>query len=630
MERPLTIFVALVSTLGGILPARSVCAQTIRNIWLPEQRTVRVRDPAEFPRARIPADVVPPPTVSDLDEPRPSTPIELDFIIGQALSNAQVVRVLSGTGAASTGQTIFDPSIANTRIDQQQATFDPTVTVRQDFLRNETPFAIPDPLQPGRALIIGNRLDRNPTNVEVGQRLGAGGTASLQVGTDRLRRLPSTSVLQPESPSSVTLGLTQPLLQGAGVAVNRVPIVLARLDAEASYFRLKDGVQETVRGVIQAYWDLVAARTNVWAVERQVEQSRQFVEYESARLRFELGDEAQLAQANLALANFRANLIDAQARLLNAEAALRGILGLPPNAPDQLNPMTPPVTEELEFDWEALLSLAEERRPDIIELKIILEADYQTLLQSRNAALPQLDAVALYRWNGLEGEMPIGASIDSRDGAFTDWQMGVNFSVPVGLRRGRAALREQELILARDRANLEQALLEMVHDLASALRQLRQLYASYLAFRDTRLAASRNLEVQFTSVRAGTVAFINVQQAIVDWGNAVSAEARALSSYNAQLATLERLTGTILESHGVRFYEERYASLGPLGLLGRDRCYSRGLHPTQNEPRYPQSEGSVDELFQRGAPSLKRRRDDAKPSPSPPPDPRAEEELPPQ
>ena len=71
---------------------------------------------------------------------------------------------------------------------------------------------------------------------------------------------------------------------------------------------------------------------------------------------------------------------------------------------------------------------------------------------------------------------------------------------------------------------------------------------------------------------------------------AIAREARALAQYNTELATLERQTGTILESHGVRFAEERYRSIGPLGRLFDDRYYPLDRRPTPNAERYPPGE----------------------------------------
>ena len=46
----------------------------------------------------------------------------MDEAIQIALANADVIRVLTGTTATSTGQTIYDPAITNTDIDAARAT----------------------------------------------------------------------------------------------------------------------------------------------------------------------------------------------------------------------------------------------------------------------------------------------------------------------------------------------------------------------------------------------------------------------------------------------------------------------------------------------------------------------------
>jgi outer membrane protein TolC len=306
-----------------------------------------------------------------------------------------------------------------------------------------------------------------------------------------------------------------------------------------------------------------------------------------ARKEAGLGSAPEVAQTQVALSNFRANLITAEANLLDREAALRNILGLPPTEPERLTPTTPPSSVRIEPRWEELVRLAEERRPDIIELKLILEADEQRLLQAQNQAQPRLDAVMLYRWNGLEGETPTGAQISSGPGQFTDYTLGVNFSVPLGLRQSRAGLRRAELFIARDVANLEQGIHSAIHILAGNLRNLAQFYEQYLAFKEMREAARTNLDYQLIQFGAGRAIFLNVLQAITDWGNAVSAEAQSLSQYNVELANLERETGTILETHGIRFFEERHRSIGPLGRLGKGRWYPAGVIPGPNLDRYP-------------------------------------------
>jgi hypothetical protein len=182
--------------------------------------------------------------------------------------------------------------------------------------------------------------------------------------------------------------------------------------------------------------------------------------------------------------------------------------------------------------------------------------------------------------------------------------LGVNFSVPLGLRKERATLRQQELILMRDWAFLDQGLHAAIHELATSTRNLAQYYKQYQAFKRAREAARINLDKQYLESVKGRLIFLNVLQAITDWGNAVSAEAQSLALYNTELATLERQTGTILETHGIHFFEERFASIGPLGRLCRPQCYPESMPPTPNIDRYPASAEPAENIFDLKVPVL--------------------------
>src|SRR5207244_60604 len=153
---------------------------------------------------------------------------------------------------------------------------------------------------------------------------------------------------------------------------------------------------------------------------------------------------------------FRANRIAAEADVLNREGALRNLLFLPPNDGRKIVPVSPPASQRFTPGWDSVVQLAEQRRPDIVELKIIVEADRERLIQAENLALPRIDGTALYRWNGLSGEMPNGDHLETPAGRFTDWSAGINFAVPLGLRQGRAQSRQQKLLITRDLANVEQ------------------------------------------------------------------------------------------------------------------------------------------------------------------------------
>ena len=588
--------VGILSVLSTVVLSVLAGCQAVRDVHRtvhPEQTRIEFRPPQAFPRTPLPT-VSPPRTVSNPDNGEEDLELSLDEAIRIALQNSEVIRVNAGLTAVSSGQTIYDPGIANAAVDQARGRFDPTLSVNNTFSHNETPQGVFDPAPPA-VRIAGSNADFYDLDADLSKTNPLGGTAGLRVGATRTEIEPGGLPLNPQTSHFTELSYVQPLLRGGGLDANLAPILISRLDTERSFFQFKDGMQELVRGVIQAYWALVFARTDRWAREQQVSQSKFAFEREEARLNRGFGDSGQLSQARLAYTSFEADLVRAEADVLQRENALLNILGISPTEIGEVIPVTPPHVGQIEWEWNEVVSLAEQFRPDIIELKLIIEADRQRLLVARNDARPGLDAVALYRWDGLRGRTPAGNTLATNGDAYTDWTLGVNFSVPLGLRQARATVRQQELLIFRDEAELRQGLHSATHQLALSIRNLDQFFQQYEAFRATREAARENLTRQQAAEGQGLVPFITLLQAIVSWGNSVSSEAQSLAQFNTELANLERESGTILETHGVRFFEERFQFAGP--LCCREKVYPGAIAPTSNSSRYPTGDVPAEESF---------------------------------
>lgn len=589
LHAPRLLLASLLASGGCALTADDLVHYSI----LPEQRTIEHRDPAELAPARIPQNT-PPRTVSDPQMESPEWRLSLDEALRISLENAKVIRVLAGTQATTSGQTIYEAAITNTTIDQEQGRFDPVLSQKNTWTHSDNPSPILDPINFGRALLFDGQADTFQTQVGVNKTNVLGGQAGLNFQDTTTHLNAAGQTLNPQDQNSIALSYTQPLLQGGGFAVNMAPIVIARLNTETSYFQYKDSVQEMVRGTIEAYWNLVQARTDAWARKIQVEQSEEQAKREEARLKSGFASLSDVAQARVTYTQFRANQIAADGLVLSRENTLRNIIGLPPNDNRRIVPVSAPTTQRYKPAWPELVRIGEQRRPDIVELKLILQADEQRLLQSQNQALPKLDAVGQYRWNGLNGEMFNG---DHLNGTFTDWTVGINFSVPLGLRQGRALIRQRELILARDQANIEQSVHAAIHELASTVQDLDSTYEQYLAYKESRAAALENLQVQIEQFRARRNIYLNVLQALNDWGSAVTSESRSILLYNISLANLERQTGTILETHGLVFVEERLRAAGPLILPSHDRLYPTAEVPVGNPQLYPPTGEPSEESF---------------------------------
>ena len=571
---------AVLLALSIVAPARSAYSGEPWHFIFPEQRRMQIRDESQMPRVRLP-EMPAPGTVSHPGDELQPWNLSLDEAIRIALRNADVIRVLGG----SSGRTIYDPAISNTQIDQARGAFDPAIGFDNNFTRLDTTSGV-----------LGDQYDMS---LGLSKQTVTGGTAALSVNTQRFHS-PLGGALNPRIDSSTIMSLTQPLLQGGGAAVNLAPIVIARIDTERSFFQMKDSVQELVRGVIDAYWALVAARTDVWVRRQQIQQSLWSEEHASARYDVNMANIGPVYQARAALAGFRSGLVTAEANRIQQEATLRNILGLPPVDSRDVVPITLPDTEWPEESWEDIVAVAQERRPDLIELKLIIEADRQRLLMARNEALPSVDAVALYQWDGLQGRTPGGLYYSSGPGEFTGWQLGVNFSVPIGMRSSRADLRRQELMIVRDRADLDQALHNAVHRLAATYRNMAQFYEQYRVSREEKEAALENYDYQralWDNQGTGAL-YLNMLQALTQLGNAHTTEAQSLTQYNTEMAGLQREAGAILEAHGVRFSEEWFASIGPSGRLFSYPCYPRDIRPGPNLERYEDGTEPSEHFFE--------------------------------
>ena len=254
---------AMVAVMALLADVPSACAQPHEQPYgiFPEQRQIEYRCPHQFCRLPIPG-IPRPPTVRDPQDSRQVVYVSLDEAIRMSLANTEVIRVLNGLTASSTGRSIYDPAISNTRIDAERAEFDPRISIDNT------------------AVINGNgTTDYN---------LGIGLTAARPRG--------GTASLQADDSSMGSIGFSQPLLQGAGLRRNLAPIVIARINTEISYFQFKDAIQELVRSIIDGYWGLVFARTELWARKQQIEQADfalKQIEAQKAVGRADLGDTAQ-------------------------------------------------------------------------------------------------------------------------------------------------------------------------------------------------------------------------------------------------------------------------------------------------------------------------------------------------
>jgi hypothetical protein len=143
-------------------------------------------------------------------------------------------------------------------------------------------------------------------------------------------------------------------------------------------------------------------------------------------------------------------------------------------------------------------------------------------------------------------------------GDYQEWELGMEFAVPLGHRRAHAAVKNAELALARDRAILREQEREVVHDLSNGVGEVKRSLASVKTTFNRRLAAKREFEVLQDKFEKENITDLDrVLDAQRRFAEADSAHYKARVEYALGLKNLFYAEGTLLEHNQI------YLSEGP-------------------------------------------------------------------
>jgi len=137
----------------------------------------------------------------------------------------------------------------------------------------------------------------------------------------------------------------------------------------------------------------------------------------------------------------------------------------------------------------------------------------------------------------------------------TGYQLGFEFSVPLGLRNALSQVRNYELRLMKARDVLAQQELEVSHELANSFQQLSWRYTTAQTNFNRRRAAERQLQAFDAEYRAGTKTLDLLLQAQSRLAAAEIAYFQSITAYNRAINDLHYRKGTLLEHNSVHLAE---------------------------------------------------------------------------
>ena len=394
--------------------------------------------------------------------------------------------------------------------------------------------------------------------------------------------------------------LRHPLLRGGGVEFNRIAgtsgqvgiyngVLIARMRTDISLADFEMGVRNLMSNVENAYWDLyfayrdldtkVRARDTALETWRRVQalyrtgrrggEAEKEAQAREQFLRFE--SEVQNALVGRALENTQTNNGSSPGTFRGvpgvymAERRLRLIMGLPPNEEYLIRPSDEPPTAPVIYDWSTIATEALVEREELRRQRWEVKRREMELLASKNYMLPNLDFVARYRWRGF-GEKLLNsdranlpqfdnAFMDLTSGDFQEWQMGMEFNLPIGFRQGHAAVRNAQLRLAQSIAVLREQELQIMHDLSTAASEVDRAYTVLQTEINRVIAAKQQLDALQAAYDSDKAEFFVVLDSQRRFAEAEERYHQARVEYGLSLRNVHFEKGSLLAYCGVMLNE---------------------------------------------------------------------------
>ncbi len=410
-------------------------------------------------------------------------------------------------------------SVTRTAEKEQAGAFDPTVSAEVSRTWN--------PTSPSGTV--------SPDETDA----GAGVSALLAPGTSVSADV--AAAWADDSASSVSVGVTQPLLRGAFPPVNLARVRQARIDTFSSRYELEGFTGSLVAQVESAYWDFYLAGAQLAITRQSLALAEQQLEETQARVQVGRLAEIEIAAAQAEVASRRQGVLAAEGRLETTRVSLIRLLN-PPGVSrweSEVNVTDKPTIPLDDLgDTRQAVTTGLRSRPDLAQARLAIERGDLELVRTRNGLLPKLDLF-------FSGSAPADAFKQPEVIA------GLRFEYPLGNQA--ASARSERAAFSRRQAEEALRNLELVAeaDIRTAQGEARRAFTQIDATAVVQRLQEQKLAAETEKFRVGTSTAFLVAQAQRDLLNAQLAAVQASVDYLRALVRFYFSEGTLLRKRGV-------------------------------------------------------------------------------
>jgi outer membrane protein TolC len=391
------------------------------------------------------------------------------------------------------------------------------------------------------------------------------------------------TLYSPQLSSNFKATVTQHLLQGAGIWVNKRFIYEARNNRRITDSSFRQQIIYTVNQVETIYWGLVQAYEDVQAKEHAVDQSTKLAGDDRKQLEIGTVAPLQVVQDDSTVASDKQALISAQSALNYQQQIIKQAIARNLNdAALSIAPVIPTdrvTIEEIPEEKqpvEELVQQAFQQRPELEQAMLTLRNDEITLRGARNALLPTFDIFGYLAGQGIAGSrnkdltcsyyangicptIPATGYGTALNGAFNnsapDKGIGFSLTIPLGNKTAQSVQARSLMEYRQAELRLEQLYtqirMQVVNAQFALINDRAQVQAS-MAARDFQ-QQSVDAEIKKLHLGASTTANVLLQER--NLATAEDSLIAAHAAYAKDRAGLYQTLSTTLQHYGINLNE---------------------------------------------------------------------------
>jgi outer membrane protein len=417
------------------------------------------------------------------------------------------------------------------------------------------------------------------SSIGVQQYFTTGTLVNLGLSNNNTITNSARSDFSPVTNSSLSLTVTQHLLQGFGAAVNTRQIHIARNNREVSDLTFRAQVITTVAAVMDLYWDLVSYNENVGVQRDALAADDRLLRDNTKQVEVGTLASIEIVRAQAEIAAAQQALTVAQTQLLQQEMILKTAL----SRTGVLNPAVASahiiLTDHVQVpDVEAIAPIQDmvaqafSSRPELSQFRILMQNQEIGIKGARNELLPTLDLVGSLANSGLAGQVnqipQAGGGIARAPTAFfvggygtvlsqlfarnfPNYSIGFNLNIPLRNRAAQADLISSELALRQQQIGVQRLENQVRLEVQNAVIGVQQSRAQYDSALKQRVLQQQTVEAEQKKLEMGVSTTYNVILTQRDLTTAESNVVAATSAYSKAKVEIDRATGQTLYNNNV-------------------------------------------------------------------------------